>query len=135
MTNIKVTIALFEALKHVAEDFNLPLTLQNKATQEKLTVDLVELGNMLTKSLQSGVPSELDTKLESLVGPYIIYGTNSDKAAFYRCYMYYTFLNAVSIASHYPNKASLHKDNAYISYKIEYEERLEQVKEFYNVCD
>ena len=45
--DVKDAISIFEAVKYVAKEWELPLYIQNKTTQEKIAVDLVEFGRTM----------------------------------------------------------------------------------------
>lgn len=133
--NVKDAISIFEAVKYVSEDWKLPLYIQNKTTQEKIAIDLVEFGKMIQHSFEFNTPNDWDKRLNDLIGPYIINATTADKAAYYSCYMYHIFLKAASLASRYKDKTLVKKDNSYISFKQEYDEAYAKTMEYYDVCD
>lgn len=133
--DVKDAISIFEAVKYVAKEWELPLYIQNKTTQEKIAVDLVEFGRMLQYSFETNELNDLDKRLKNLVGPYIINGTTADNAAYYSCYMYHIFLKAAAIVSRYKDHTTAKKDNTYISFRQEYNEAYNKTMEYYDVCD
>ena len=132
--NIKDAISIFEAVKYVSQDWKLPLCIQNKTTQEKVAVDLVEFGKMIQHAFEFNTPTKLEESLNDLVGPYIINATSEDEAAYYRCYMYNIFIKAAALVSRYKNKDIAMKDHAYISFKQDYDEAYKKTMEYHDVC-